>query len=364
MIDSILKNHKILICCGSGGVGKTTLSATLAVRAADLGLNVLVLTIDPAKRLASALGLDSLNDNDVLVPGQNFKGKLYAAMVDAKRVFDNFIYQSSPTKESAETILKNRLYVTLTTSLSGSQEFSSLERLYQAVTSEKYDLVILDTPPAQHAKEFLLAPQRFYALFQESIVKWFLAPEENSGFLSTLLHKTTLTVLKALESLTGSEFMKELAAFFIGVKDIQHLIQDHSIAIQRMLTGSSAGFVVVTSFDDLKLAEAKSFQQSLQRGGYQLAAIIINRAFPEWLHQEATANDANKFIQQSPKLQGLLNYYQSLEQYFVRQKESYNSFEESLEGDVEILRVPDFMNEIHDLDSLTEIARDLGALKG
>ncbi|MCB0408231.1 MAG: AAA family ATPase, partial [Bdellovibrionales bacterium] len=142
------KKFKILVCAGSGGVGKTTVSAALGILAAQQGLRVLVLTIDPAKRLANALGLevDEIPDA-VKVPGQNYKGALYAAMVEPKKVFDDFIRKNAPNKGVVEKLLQNSLYKQLSTTLSGSQEFTSLEMLLSAYQSGKYDLVILDTPP-------------------------------------------------------------------------------------------------------------------------------------------------------------------------------------------------------------------------
>lgn len=159
-MNNWLSKTKILVCVGTGGVGKTTVAASLGIAAAKKGLNVLVLTIDPAKRLAQALGLNSEKTGDVFVPDQNFKGKLFAGIIDPEASFSEFVKYNSSDKNKAETLLNNTLFKQLSTNLSGSQEFTSLDRLYRAVNSNKYDLVILDTPPAQNAMDFFKAPEK------------------------------------------------------------------------------------------------------------------------------------------------------------------------------------------------------------
>ena len=169
-LDELLKTKKVIVCCGSGGVGKTTISASLGVRAAELGLKTLVLTIDPAQRLMTSLGLKSTNE-EVRVTPERFPGELYAAMLDMKRTFDEFIVRLDPSNEVARQVLKNHVYQQLSTALNGSQEYTAMERLLQAVSSGRYDIVILDTPPTKHAIDFLNAPTKIYTLFQESIIK-------------------------------------------------------------------------------------------------------------------------------------------------------------------------------------------------
>src|SRR3989344_5308363 len=152
MIENLFQN-KIIICAGSGGVGKTTVSSTLAYRAAEQGKKVLVFTIDPSKRLATCLGLDSWGGHEILVKkfGQ---GELWAAMIEPQKIFDEFVYENSSSKEEAQVMLNNRLYQELSTSLSGSQEFTSLQALNKAFKSGQFDLIVLDTPPAQHTLDF------------------------------------------------------------------------------------------------------------------------------------------------------------------------------------------------------------------
>jgi anion-transporting ArsA/GET3 family ATPase len=277
-------DFRVLICVGSGGVGKTTLSAALALKAARAGKRVLVMTIDPSRRLKSALGLDqaSAASGDVVqVPIPLAEGRLDACILDAQKIFEKFIRSSSMDPGAAERLLRNRLYEQLSTTLSGSQEFTSLLQLTQMVENESYDLVILDTPPAQHAVEFLEAPEKIYALFQDSVVRWFIGGEQ-VGFIRKVLAQGTKTVLGALEFITGMQFMQELADFFTSVRSVQEKISRKTEQVREILRAPTTGFLMITGFDEPKLLEADGLQTYLRSQSYRLSGIIVNRAFPKW----------------------------------------------------------------------------------
>ncbi len=170
-MKDLLLQHRVIVCTGSGGVGKTTLSAALGVLAARLGKRVLVLTIDPARRLATTLGIDA-DIPEARVPGQNYSGVLHAGMIDQQRIFADFIRRYAPQQATIDALFNNALYQQLSTTLSGSQEFTSLAKLVEACESGHYDLVILDTPPAAHAVDFLHAPQKLNAVFDSDVHKY------------------------------------------------------------------------------------------------------------------------------------------------------------------------------------------------
>ncbi|MGZ3826805.1 MAG: ArsA family ATPase, partial [Bdellovibrio sp.] len=231
MTNQIFKEARILVCVGSGGVGKTTVAAALGVLAAKEGKKVLVLTIDPAKRLAQTLGIEGSADI-TKVPGQNFKGELYASVIDHKKTFDDFVARVAKKSESVEKILKNKLYQQLSTNLSGSQEFTSMEKLYSCYASGEFDLIILDTPPTKHAIDFLHAPQKLSALFSEGVAKWFRDPEgKKAGLFGHLLQTGTRQVLKILETLTGSSFIRELSDFFINIEQWQEQLLNRTVDV-------------------------------------------------------------------------------------------------------------------------------------
>ena len=346
---------QLLICAGSGGVGKTTVSAALAVKAAQQGKSVLVLTVDPARRLMDALGIKNTKGDVVRVPNQNFSGELFASMIQPRAVFDRFVNEATPDPALVEKITANHLYETLTTALSGSQEFSSLEALHHAVSGGHYDLVILDTPPAQHAKEFLAAPQRFYSLFHDSILKWFVSAHgEHDGFLMGLVHRGTQMVFRALETLTGREFIEQMTEFFRTIQDLQGVIRNHSLEIHQMLTSPECRFLLVTSPDEAKLSEAADFHQSLKRGGYHLSGFVLNRANPEWLPKVETESTPL-----SDPAMKLAEFHLNLSAHFDRQIRGLKAFEAGLDGKTPVYRVPELAYQVVGLESLSRLAEEL-----
>lgn len=276
---------QVMVCIGSGGVGKTSIAAGLGVLAAEEGFRVLVLTIDPSQRLAQTLGIENSKDI-VKVPGQTFKGELFASVVDHKKTFDEFIQLSTKYSETAKKILDNKLYQQLSTNLSGSQEFTCLEKLYSVYESKQFDVIILDTPPAEHAIDFLEAPQKLARLFNEGIVKWFKDPSgKKQNILTQIINQSTKQVLKALEILTGSSFIRELSDFFIRIEEHRDKLQERVLASQSLLMSERTEFYLVASPDPVKLKEAQRIAKSIKKNGFHLEQTIINRSQPLWAYR-------------------------------------------------------------------------------
>lgn len=295
MIESLFKS-KILICAGSGGVGKTTVSSTLAYKAAEMGKKVLVYTIDPSKRLATCLGLDHWNGQETLVKKFS-QGELWAAMIEPKKIFDEFVYSNSSNKEEAETMLNNRLYQELSTSLSGSQEFTSLQALNKAYKSGVYDLIVLDTPPAQHTLDFVQSPEIIFNLFKGPIVDWFMKIyDKKTGGVLSFLNKGANLAIGVLEKLTGAEFISELQVFFATVSGWREAIQKTVIETQNLMMGNEAQFVIVTNIDDSKLQEAEEVVREFKKRGFQVHHIIINKVLPEWANLKPVNGNQDKLI--------------------------------------------------------------------
>jgi anion-transporting ArsA/GET3 family ATPase len=365
-LDEILKRSRVIVCAGSGGVGKTTMAAAMGTRAAQLGLRVLVLTVDPAKRLATALGLDLKDEKDRRVEfspssGQPPSGELWAAVIDSKKIFDGFIQAHAKQPEVAARIMKNRLYQQLSTTLAGSQEFTALERLLQSVESGRYDLVILDTPPTKHAMDFLTAPQRINSLFQDAVTRWFMAPSEKvGGFFTNLVSRGTRTVLKSLEALTGAQFIEELIDFFSAVRSIQGVLRERSESVHRLMTGPGTRFIVVTSFDAAKLMEARYLQGQLEVLGYHLEGVVINRAFPLGIQEEVAAAPAGV----DPDTYGrVLEFYKQFKDYYSIRYNLYEEFSRGLDHGICVVRVPEYQRDVHglrDLEALAEVLADRG----
>lgn len=309
-----LSNYKVLVCAGTGGVGKTSISAALGMAAARSGKKVLVLTIDPAKRLKTALGLDELAEKDLVkVEVPEAKGELFAAVVNAKQVFDDFVTKASPDRESANLLLSNLLYQKLSLGLQGSQEFTSLERFYSAYESGSYDLIIVDTPPSQHAVDFLEAPKRLNKLFDESVLKWFVSESESKFKLVNKVIRTgTRKAFGLLEKLTGKQFVEEIFNFFVCMKQIRSALVRRNKQIDDLLHHESLGFMLVTAYDEKKIEQAVDFHKRLGESGFHFAGLVMNRCFPEEDQIGADQSSPEKY-----------EYYKNMRDYYHNEEQAY-----------------------------------------
>lgn len=349
----ILKSHKVLVCAGSGGVGKTTLSSALGILAADAGLRTLVLTIDPAQRLAQALGIESKPGEEVSVPGVD---RLSALMINPRREFDEFVL-GSVDKGIAKELFENRLYQQLVSNLNGSQEFTSLLRLLQATQSGKYDLVVLDTPPTQNAVDFIKAPDRLYALFQDSVIAWFSnRGESEQSFIRRTLNRGTKLVTSALENLTGSSFILELKDFFDHLSHLQSQVAKVSLEVGQLLHSSETGFLLITGFDQSKLREALEFNQDLRNEKLNLCGVILNRWFPEWAQGESLWP---QHWDQDPDFGRLKEFYGEFREFYRARQESYERFEHQLAGIVPVVKLLELKNSISGIDDLRRMTETL-----
>lgn len=343
---------KILVCVGNGGVGKTTLAAAMGVQAAQSGLKVLVLTIDPAKRLATTLGIEGQKDI-TKVPGQNFKGELFASVVDHKKTFDDFVLRAAAKSESAKKLFDNKLYQQLSTNLSGSQDFTALEKLYSCYESKEFDLIILDTPPSKHAIDFLNAPQKLSVLFNDKVARWFRESKTHSvgGIFKNLLNSGTKQVLNIMESVTGSELLRELADFFVSIEQWQDRLEERITNVHRMMVSPSTQFCLITSFDQAKLNEAEYFLREIRKGGYNLNSVILNRSYPEWLRVN------EKPLAKAPVgAENLFTAYQKEKIFYTQRDQEHASFMRKIEKDTKVLRLPEVKEPISDLQGLIKMA--------
>jgi anion-transporting ArsA/GET3 family ATPase len=352
LLADLLKEHKVLICVGSGGVGKTTLSSSLGVLAARRGMKVLVMTIDPSLRLREALGLEKTTSDIVKVPNQNYSGRLDASLLVSEEIFEKFIRKAAKYPEMAEKLVRNRLYQLLSTTLNGSQEFTALLQLTQIVESKDYDLVILDTPPAQHAVDFLQAPQKLEALFQEGIVRWFLGDIESVGLIRKIVSRGTRTVLGVLEKITGSKFMNELTDFFSSIQVVQGHILRQTSEVQKILKSSDTGFLLITGFDEVKLQEAENLNVYISERNFNLAGVIINRALPDWPEGEMVASKTD-FARHFNSIA------EDFRRYHAARRLIYEKFIEKWRQNVPVFKISDFNMDMVGLKSLERVADEI-----
>jgi len=270
-------SNRVIVCCGAGGVGKTTTAAAMALRAAEYGRTVVVLTIDPAKRLAQALGIKDLGNSPQRVPlAPEVPGELHAMMLDMRRTFDEMVVQYSG-KGQAEAILDNQFYQTVATSLAGTQEYMAMEKLGQLLAEDKWDLVVVDTPPSRNALDFLDAPQRLGSFMDSRLWRMLLAPGRGIGRLVT---GAVGLAMKALSTVLGSQMLGDAAAFVQSLDATFGGFREKADRTYELLKRRGTQFVVVSAAEPDALREASFFIDRLSQEHMPLAGLILNRTHP------------------------------------------------------------------------------------
>ncbi len=271
---------RVLVCCGAGGVGKTTLSAALAVRLALAGRRVAVLTIDPARRLADSLGLNELGDTpqriQLATDCQAGEGCLHALVLDVEATFERLVRRSAPTSAAAERVLGNRYYRFAATRLTGTHEYMAMERLQELVESELYDAVVLDTPPTRHALDFLTAPDRLSRFLDRRVLKVLALPRTVQGM--ERLQQRSGVVVSVLDRLVGSSTIREIAEFVSFLEELTDTIAPRVQAVRDQL--HSARFYLVTTPVPAAQIEALEFLQELQQRDLPFHGYLVNRCAP------------------------------------------------------------------------------------
>jgi anion-transporting ArsA/GET3 family ATPase len=287
-LADVLESHRVIVCVGSGGVGKTTTAAALAVHAACRGQRVLCLTIDPARRLANSLGLDEMRTEEQEVSAELFArhglectGSLSAMMLDTKRTFDDLVTRNASSEEARDRILNNRLYQYISTSLAGTQEYMAMEKLHAVRHDSRFDLIILDTPPTSNALDFLDAPDRLVNAIDSQAMRWFVQAFQGAGKLSLgLVGRGAAMVFRGLGKLTGMGFLEQVAEFVIGINDLFGGFRDRANEVAADLRSPEVAFVVVTSPTPLNVEAAMFFDGRLREAGMAVDAFVVNSVHP------------------------------------------------------------------------------------
>lgn len=280
----IIAEKRVIVVVGAGGVGKTTLSAAIGVAAARLGRRTLVLTVDPARRLASALGIAKFDENVQRIPVADFAAQhcvvsapLDAAMLDVKRTFDRVVTRYAKTPESRDAILNHPFYRQASTTLAGTQEYMAMERLYESATSGQWDLIVLDTPPSAHALDFLDAPDRLVGLFDSRAFQLMLKPTQK---LRNGPFRAGSVVMRGLSRFTSVEMFSELLQFFAHLSDTFEGFVEGARRTQAMLRGADTAFVLVSACDATSTEEARYLRKKLQETEMSAGTWIVNRVAP------------------------------------------------------------------------------------
>lgn len=285
---------RILICCGSGGVGKTTTSAALALQLALDGRRVAVLTIDPARRLADSLGVGPLGNDAQRVPIELIDpactGRLDAMMLDMKATFDAVISRFAPNDATRRRILENRYYRFASTRLAGSHEYMAMERLFELHEQGQYDALVLDTPPTHHAIEFLRAPDRMSNLMDEGVMHWLSLPRDSVGFHA--LEKGSDLVASILSRLIGGKTIGEIAEFFYAFRELYTGFRERSTQVKALLGGPRCSFLLVTTPAPAARREAQAFLDVLREAQMPFGGFVVNRVPPTPASPEAVPSSA------------------------------------------------------------------------
>ena len=343
----------MVICAGPGGVGKTTIAAAIALDAAHQGRRACVVTIDPARRLADALGLEDLTNEPRRVDiGDDGRGELWALMLDTKRTFDSLVTQYSAQEDQAKAILANPFYRNISSALSGTQEYMAVEKLYELHSSGQFDLVVVDTPPTRHALDFLEAPRRLTRFLNNRIFRLLMMPTR-AGLRAVNL--ATQLFLRTVAKVIGGEVVREAVAFFTAFEGMEQGFRDRASRVEALLAAPTTRYVLVAAPRRAAVEEATYFADRLAGASAQVAVLVINRMFPRFGPpiSPAPARASTGFGALAANLADL-DAVAGAEEDHVRAlaRRTPNAV---------MVRVPFLADEVHDLDGLRMVGTYLAA---
>ena len=341
-LGAAARDAAIIVCAGSGGVGKTTTSAAIALEGARLGRRACVVTIDPAKRLADALGLDQLTNKPGKIEG-DWPGELWALMLDTKNTFDSLVERYAATIEQARGILDNRLYRNISGALSGTQEYMAMEKLYELHESGDFDLIVVDTPPTRNALDFLDAPRRLTRFLDNRIFRLLMLP---TRAYMRAVSVATQAFLRTISKVVGGEVVADAVAFFQAFEGMEEGFRRRAAAVLKLLESSGTAFVLVTSPRRDAVDEATFFADRLRESRINVDALVVNRVHPRFGGDEvAIPADVGAFSQN-------LTDFRTAS---AREEHHIADLRRRVTG-AEVVRVPFLADDVHDLDGLDVIA--------
>jgi anion-transporting ArsA/GET3 family ATPase len=363
-LSDLVSGRSVIVCCGSGGTGKTTISAAIGLAGAERGRKTCVVTIDPARRLADALGLDELDNTPRRITG-DWSGELSAVMLDAKSTFDDLVARYSESAEQADRILQNRLYRNLTSALSGTQEYMAMEKLFELHSEGGFDLVVVDTPPTRHALDFVDAPRHMYSFLENRVFRLLLMPTR--AYLKAMTFAAN-ALLRTISRVAGSEIVEDAMAFFRAFAGMEEGFRERARRVEELLADPGTAFVLVAAPREDSIDESRFFARRLAETSIAVSALVVNRLFPSFRPEGRPLGNSGPRPRRSaaprpsaedPRAYGELR--RNLEDFLAvsRREERYV---EELAGEVApapVVRVPFLKEDVHDLDGLQIVARHL-----
>jgi anion-transporting ArsA/GET3 family ATPase len=373
--DHIFEHKRILVCVGSGGVGKTTTAAALALRAALDGRRTLVLTIDPAKRLANSLGLDALGHDVQRVPDtlldqasaasglkRRVGGELHAMMLDQKRAFDAIVAAHANDPEAVQRVIDNPVYAQISGSLAGAQEYAAMATLHEFDKKGEFEVVIVDTPPTAHALDFLDAPDKLSKAIDSPAIEWFRKLRNRKGSGWSVVGRTGGIVLKQLSKFIGSDFIDDLAVFFTEFNDVLGGFHQRAEETFSILRKPHVGFVLVASPEVMAVQEALFFFDRLRELSMPFSAFVVNKVHDD-LPIESDLDEIERKLADEPAVDALgfqptsihlaatdlLSSHQDLQ---VLAEADQGSLSTLRAADSAVVEVPFFKRDIYSIDRL------------
>jgi len=353
-----LEGKRVVICAGSGGVGKTTTSAALAMGLAASGQRVAVVTIDPARRLADSLGLEQLDNEPRLVDPARFaghgiemEGELWAMMLDAKRTFDELIERLAPDEATRDEVLGNRIYQQLSGAVAGSQEFTAVAKLYELHRSDRFDVLILDTPPSRNALDFLDAPDRLTGFFEGRALRVFLAP---TGLAAKVVGRGTSVVFGVLRRLTGVDLLDDLSVFFRALGGLIDGFRERAEGVKALLDDEATAFLIITSPEREPVEEAIFFHGKLAESAMRFQGLIVNRVHAlAGVEEDADPDALHEALGDSLAAKVALAYAE--EQALARRDAAAIERLRAATGDDDPVVIPQLDGDVHDIDGLVAV---------
>jgi anion-transporting ArsA/GET3 family ATPase len=379
-VGDALAGKEICICAGSGGVGKTTTSAAIAMEMACRGKKVAVLTIDPAKRLANSLGLPELGNEERLVDPERFaaagvemRGELWAMMLDAKRTFDDLVERHAPDEQARDRILQNRIYQEISNAMAGSQEYMAMEKLYELHQEARYDLLVLDTPPTRHALDFIEAPERMTRFIEGKSLQFFLKP---GRFGVKVLGRSGGILFSALKRITGIDLLQDLSEFFQSFGDMAQGFRERAQRVNELLSDRRTTFLLVSAPERDPIDEAFYFWRRLKEAKLPFGGIVVNKVHPDYITTtgrrrrpvgevkddlvEGLKDSFNGTPKAAELAQKVADNFERYRMLAERDRENMALLTERLDEDC-VLEVPYLDEDVHDIGGLAQINRYLFA---
>jgi anion-transporting ArsA/GET3 family ATPase len=352
-LSRVALEGQTIICAGPGGVGKTTCAAAIALEGARLGRRACVVTIDPAKRLADALGLETLTNepHQVDLHGSlSDGGELWALMLDTKTTFDDVVRRNAGSDEQAKAILDNRLYRNISGALGGTQEYMAMEKLYELHTEARFDVVVVDTPPTRHALEFLDAPARLLRFLNNRIFRLLMLPTR-AGLRAIGL--ASQAMLRTISKVVGGAVVADAMAFFTAFEGMEQGFRDRATRVQQLLADPQTAFVVIAAPRRDAVEEAIYFADRLRQSSGRVEALVVNRMFPYF---GPVPEGLDPGLMASPGVDALLTNLRDLDHVTTREEQHVAALADRLPG-APIIRVPFLSDDIHDLDGLSAVGQ-------